>query len=141
MSGPLEVVFKVGVTDVSTVGCILSWDGIMSECSIKGDLIELDWVDGATFEEGPISTCSFDVPLLLEGPTLAESFASLETVKGWRGTELTLTREYYTGVTLVSETCTAVLVSELSPIIKAARFIKLVLVFQNLSGGWSGGGS
>ena len=122
--------FLVNSTDVeASIGCISSWDGIMSEPKYKGDLIEMDWVAGATWQQGPVETHSFEVPIAITGATFT-------TVAGWAGQSLTLTRRRTVGVTNVSQTCTAILASAIEPRIQG-RTIRVVLVFQVLSGGWA----
>ena len=128
--------FYVGTTDVETIACITSFDGIFSEGPYGGDLLEFDWVPGAIWVQGPKRTYTFDVPLSLSGPTYPDTQLALSTIKGWRGTPLTLTRKYYSGLTLKSETCSAVLVSELNPTFQLLRFGIVPLLFQNLTGGW-----
>jgi hypothetical protein len=129
--------FYVNAVDVETVGCITSFDGIFSEGPISGDLLSFDWVDGALWVQGPRKTYTFDVPLSLTGPDFPDTQASLDIIKTWRGTPLTLTRKYYSGLTLKSETCSAVLVSELNPTFQLLRFGLVPLIFQNLSGKWT----
>jgi hypothetical protein len=129
--------FYVGATDVETIGCITSFDGIFSEGPYGGDLLEFDWVAGALWVQGPKRTYTFDVPLSLSGPTYADTQAALTTIKTWRGTPLTLTRKYTSGVTAKVETCSAVLVSELNPTLQLLRFGLVPLLFQNLSGTWT----
>ncbi len=131
--------FFVGTTDVNAdVGCIQSWDGIFSEGAFRGDLIELDWVDGAEWLPGPKKAYSFDVPIIIDGGSLDLSFSLFATVKGWHtNSTLTLTRTYTVGATSVSEECSAVMVSELSPVIIGGRAIKVVAIFQNLDGEWT----
>jgi hypothetical protein len=129
--------FYVNATDVETVGCIMSFDGIFTEGPYGGDLLEFDWQPGAVWIPGPKKTYTFDVPLSLAGPTYADTQAALTTIKLWRGQNLTLTRKYMSGVTAKVETCTAVMISELSPTLQFMRFATVPLLFQNLSGGWS----
>ena len=134
--------FYVGATDIETLGCITSWDGILSEGPYAGDLIEFDWTAGAVWQQGERKTYSFSVPLQLAGPELYQSIAALNTLKGWHGTSQTLTRKFPSGMsgntlTYTQQTCTAVLVSEINPVVTGGRFILVPLVWQNLSGKWT----
>lgn len=130
-------VFKVSTTDVETYGCIQSWDGILSEGPYKGDIIEQDWVAGAVWVPGTKKVYSFDVPILLDAATLDENIQSFDSIKAWQGTEYQLSRIFTVSTASRTQTCQGVMVSDLQPRVLAARFIKLTLVFQNLSGLWT----
>lgn len=133
--------FFVGATDVETIGCITSLDGIFSEAPIGGDLLEFDWVPGGQWIMGPGQAYTFPVPLALGGPEFVNTVVALQTIKSWRGTPLTLTRKYYIGTVavpvLVTQTCSAVLTASLTPDVQLARFMNVNLLFQNLTGGWT----
>lgn len=136
-------VFFVESTDIETLGCLQSIDGIFSEGPIRGDIIEQDWLPGAIWQRGEPGTYSFDVPLALSSPDPAHPYLYdpmwvVDVIKTWRGPQLTLERRVpLSGGTFRRETCQAVLVSPLPPNILGAKFARVVLVFQNLSGQWN----
>lgn len=128
--------FKVGATDVETYGCIQSWDGILSEGPYKGDLIEQDWVAGAEWVKGTRKVYSFDVPILLDNEELDPNLVSFDAIKAWHGNIYTLSRIFTVNTVVRTQVCQGVMVSDIQPNVLAGRFIKLTLVFQNLSGAW-----
>lgn len=130
-------VFKVGALDVENYGCIQSWDGILSEGPYGGDLIEQDWVAGAEWVPGPRKVYSFDVPLLLDAMTLDANLMSLDTIKSWQGNTQTLSRIFTINSTVRTQTCSGVMVSDVQPNVLVGKFIKITLIFQNLSGLWT----
>lgn len=137
-------VFFVNSTDIETLGCLQSLDGIYSEGPVRGDIIEQDWRPGAIWQRGEPATYSFDVPLALRSPNLAyphlyDPLWVIDVIKTWRGPVLTLERRVPLagGSGFRRETCQAVLVSQLQPTVLGAKFITVPLVFQNLSGTWA----
>jgi hypothetical protein len=128
--------FQVGATDVETYGCIQSWDGILSEGPYKGDLLEQDWVAGAEWVGGPRKVYSFDVPILLDAETLDANLVSLDAIKAWHGNTYTLYRIFTVNAVSRTQACTGVMVTDIQPNVLAGKFIKITLVFQNLSGYW-----
>lgn len=143
MATPLR--FFIEGTDVSTLGCITSWDGILSEGPINADIIEQDWRDGATYQQGRPKVYSFDVPLSFYtdvlSPELADAITALATIKTWRGPVLNVERRLPKRVggviTTVREIAEAVLVSDLQVRVQAGRFASTTLIFQNLDGRWT----
>jgi hypothetical protein len=128
--------FRVSATDVETYGCIQSWDGILSEGPYKGDLLEQDWVAGAEWVGGPRKVYSFDVPILLDADTLDANLVSLDAIKAWHGNTYTLYRIFTVNSVVRTQVCTGVMVTDVQPNVLAGKFIKITLVFQNLSGYW-----
>lgn len=136
--------FFVQGRDIEELGCLTSWDGIMSEGTIGGDVIELDWQDGAVWQRGTYKVYSFEVPLTFYtdtlNPKVSDAWQALQTIRKWRETSvLQVERRYYVGSesTPRREIANAVLVSELSPKVQFGKFVSIVLVFQQLSGSWT----
>lgn len=138
----LGVKFYVNGTDIEALGCITSWDGILSEGPIRGDVIEQDWVAGAIWQQGMPKVYSFDVPIAFKpssvvDPELYSAVLALDTIKSWRGPLLTLERRLpVSETTHRRQTASGVLVSDLNPRVQAGRFMTATLVIQQLSGSW-----
>ena len=141
MSPPVR--FYVNGTEISTLACVTSWDGIMSEGPIRGDVIEQDWLPGAIWQQGPAKVYSFEVPIAFRpsnvvNPELYDAVVALDTIKTWRGPLLALERWLPVSSTILRrQTASGILVSDLNPRVQAGRFATVTLVFQNTSGVWS----
>lgn len=139
----LGVKFYVNSVDIESYGCITSWDGILSEGPVKGDVIEQDWLPGAIWQQGPPKVYSFEVPIAFKpsdivNPELYSAVLALDAIKTWRGPLLTLERRVpISATTHRRQTASGVLVSDLNPRVQAGRFANVTLVFQQLSGIWA----
>lgn len=133
---------KVDGVDLSTWAHITSWEGILLDPPIAGDLIRMDWQPGAVWQPGPPDVYSFEVPLVMKAQNPAESVNQLRAVQAAAkpGVQVTITREYDDHPSgTVTETCTAVCTGQ-APItwdLTQRAILGVVLIFQNLSGGWS----
>lgn len=129
----------VSGTSLSTLALITSWEGILSDGPTRGDIIEQDWLPGALWQPGPAGTYSFEVPVTMLSHTPDVAIGQLRTIQGWKGVQRTLTRQITVNGVAVSETCAAVMVNAVQVRwdLKLRSKIDAVLVFQNLSGGWS----
>lgn len=143
MATPLR--FFIDSTDLGTLGCITSWDGILSEGPINADIIQQDWRDGAEYQQGHPKVYSFEVPLTFHtdvlDPELADAVTALGTIKDWRGpilhAERQLPKRVGGVITTVREVADVVMVSDLQVRVQAGRFVSTVLVMQNLDGRWT----
>lgn len=141
----MAVKFYVNSVDIETLGCVESWDGILAEGPIRGDVIEQDWVDGAIWQQGKVKTYSFEVPLTFHtnvvNPLLADAILALDTIKTWRGPLLNFERRVPNNPADVTsyrrQTSQGVLVSDLAPRVQAGRFVSVTLVFQNTKAVWT----
>lgn len=151
-----RVRFKIKVGSVATdtagpwldfddsVGCITDWSGILSEGPIKGDIIEMDWLDGAEYQQGPAKPYSFDVPFAARvtnevNPSIWDSYQAVLTIKPYRGPLLVMRREFYgaLGTLQRAEQARGVLINDLTATVSIGRLITMPAVFQNLSGVWT----
>jgi hypothetical protein len=129
----------IGGTNLSTTAHITSWDGILMEGPTRGDLIELDFADGAVWQGTAKGTYSFEVPLVMKSQDVPTAVGHAKAIQALRGTQGTITRVYTTGAGTVTETCTGI-VTDALPLdwdLSVRSRVGLVLIIQNLSGEWT----
>lgn len=132
--------------DFDSFACIERWDGILSEGPIKGDIIEMDWRDGAEWQRGPAKPYSFDVPFtclvsVANNPNIWDSYSGFTVLKPYRGPLLILRREFYntSGILVRADQTRGVLINDLPARIGVGRVVSGTAVFQNLGGAWTEG--
>lgn len=125
--------------DLQTYGWIVSAEGLLATGPYRGDLILQDWVPGAIWQPGPRDTYSFEVPVLMTSPQQDIALGRLRAIQAWQGDQKTLTRRLTVYGTEISETCQAVMVNAVQVSWDFGQRSKVgaVLVWQNLTGGWS----
>lgn len=126
-------------TDIREWGWITSAEGLLGTGPSKGDVIEQDWRDGAIWQQGPKGTYSFDVPVVLNSGAQDTNLGNLRALQAFTGQQVTLTRRLTVNGAQIAETCQAVLVNAVQVRwdFRRRSRIDCVLVFQNLSAGWS----
>jgi hypothetical protein len=113
--------------------------GLVGNAPNRGDVIRMDWTDGAVWDPGPNDAYDFDVPVTMKGLSEADALEDLAWLQSWQGVEVTLTRRLTRGSTQTDETCQAVLVDaiQISYDFDARNLMTAFLVFTNLSGVWT----
>jgi hypothetical protein len=131
---------KIGGTDLGTSAYITSWDGILMKAPTRGDLIELDFADGAVWQGTAKGTYSFDVPLVMKSQDPGTAVAQARTIQALAtGATTTFRREFYSGTTFVLEACSGV-ISQAIPLdwdLSVRSKVGMVLICTNLSGTWT----
>lgn len=126
-------------TDIQTWAAVTDASGLLSNGPQKGDLIEGDWTAGAIWQQGPKGLYSFPVPVIMRSSQQDVAFGQLRALQAFVGTQVTLTRRLVVDGATVNETCQAVMTAAVQVDWDLSRRAQLraVLVWQNLSGGWS----
>jgi hypothetical protein len=126
-------------TDIQTWAAIESAEGLLSNGPQRGDIIEQDWVAGAIWQPGPKGTYTFEVPVIMRSSVQTVAFGQLRALQAMVGTQKTLTRRLTVNGVVVNETCQAVMANavQIGWDFSRRAQIRAVLVWQNLSGGWT----
>jgi hypothetical protein len=131
---------KIGGTDVGTYAYITDWSSILQKPPTKGDLIELDFVAGAVWQQGQAGSYDFEIPLVMKSQDAGTAVGQARTVQGLcTGATTTIRREFYSGTTFVMESCSGV-ISQALPLnwdLSMRSKVGLVLICTNLSGTWT----
>jgi hypothetical protein len=132
--------FKIGGTDLSLTAHITSWDGILMKAPTRGDLIELDFIAGAVWQQGPAGSYDFDVPLVMKSQDPGTAVGQAVAIQALAtGATTTFRREFYSGTTFVMQTCSGV-ISQAIPLdwdLGVRSKVGMVLICTNLSGTWT----
>jgi len=132
--------FKIAGTDLSTSAHIVSWDGILMKAPTRGDLIELDFVAGAVWQQGPVGSYDFEIPLVMKSQDPGTAVAQARTIQALAtGAITTFRREFYNGTTFVMETCSGVInqAIPLDWVLMMRSKVGMVLICTNLDGVWA----
>jgi hypothetical protein len=131
---------KIGGTDLSLTAHITSWDGILMKAPTRGDLIELDFIAGAVWQQGPVGSYDFEVPLVMKSQDPATAVGQALDIQALAtGATTTIRREFYDGTTFVMQACQGV-ISQAIPLnwdLTMRSKVGLVLICTNLDGAWA----
>ena len=131
---------KIGGTDLGTSAYITSWDGILMKAPTRGDLIELDFIAGAVWQQGPVGSYDFEIPMVAKSQDPATAVSQSRAVQALvTGATQTIRREFYNGTAFVMETCSGV-ISQAIPLdwdLGVRSKVGMVLICTNLSGTWT----
>lgn len=134
----------VNGTALSTIGAIVSFDGIRAEAPLRGSNITIPGVAGDHYIPKVRGAYVFTVPMLLTGASLAalnDKIESLRVLMNSGSSALALVRHYTTagGGGTVSQSASGDYLSGLEPNIIgwANSNARIALDIVNLSGGWT----
>ena len=131
---------KIGGTDLGTTAYITSWDGILMKPPTRGDLIELDFVAGAVWQQGQAGSYEFEIPLVMKSQDPATAVKQATDIQALcSGAAQAIRREFYSGTTFVMQSCSGV-INQAIPLqwdLAMRSKVGLVLIVTNLSGTWS----
>ena len=132
--------FKIGGTDLSLTAHIVSWDGILMKAPTRGDLIELDFIAGAVWQQGPVGSYDFDVPLVMKSQDPGTAVGQAVAIQALAtGATTTFRREFYSGTSFVMQACSGV-ISQAIPLdwdLSVRSRVGMVLICTNLDGVWT----
>lgn len=101
----------VNGVDLQTVCAITSAEGLLSNPPQKGDVIEMDWVDGAVYQKGPKGPYTMEVPVIMRASQQDVALGQLRTLQAMVGDQKTLTRRLVVNGVTINESCEAVMVN------------------------------
>ena len=131
---------KIAGTDLTTTMHITNWDGILMKPPTRGDLIELDFVAGAVWQQGPAGSYDFEIPMVAKSQDPATAVSQARAVQALcSGAAQAIRREFYNGTTFVMESCSGV-INQAIPLnwdLAMRSKVGLVLIVTNLSGTWT----
>jgi hypothetical protein len=101
---------KVGGTDLGTTAYITNWDGILMKPPTRGDLIELDFVAGAVWQQGQAGSYDFEIPMVMKSQDPATAVGQALDIQALAtGATQSIRREFYDGTTFVMQSCSGVI--------------------------------
>jgi hypothetical protein len=120
--------------DIQAATHITDASGLLSNGPRRGDLIELDWDEGAEWQPGPRGTYSFDLPLVMKGGTLQDRLGNLKRTQALEGQTLILRRTVVTDAGPVVDYARATVVSAVAVRweLRSRTFLRCTLIFQVL---------
>ena len=131
---------KIGGTDLGTTAYITDWSSILQKPPTKGDLIELDFVAGAVWQQGAAGSYDFEIPLTMKSQDPATAVGQALDIQALAtGAATAIRREFYDGTSFVMQSCSGV-ISQAIPLnwdLAMRSKVGLVLIVTNLSGTWT----
>lgn len=124
-----------GSLDVFTIADMTNAEGLLGNAPHQGDLIRLDWRDGAEWQAGGRGPYTFDVPLVMKGADLPTRLANLRTFQALEGHKVRLTRTLYLPSGPVVEQCDAVMANaaEVRWDLRERNWLRVILIVQALT--------
>lgn len=122
-------------TDVQAWAAITNAEGLLSNPSQKGDVIEQEGADGAIWQKGPRGPWTFEVPIIMRSSQQDVAFGQLRALQAYVGNQVTLTRRLVVDGATIDESCQAVMANsvQISWDFSRRAQLRAVLIWQGLT--------